>query len=220
MPSCGDEHFAVLKRAHACPGSISLIYGSSLTHRDLEAARASRMAPSEAAAIPFPNEETTPPVTKTNRDIRRSRRRKAAAAQLLYDGAVQTSKISDSARQRCAIQSSVASTMRARAVQSPPTCVDARHRSIRSATATSRLPRRNRAADAARSAAGTLCLLQQRLQRSRLGPPTRGRNDRSPPATPDAPRASFPAADPDRSGRAHRGVEGELEPSIVRQGRL
>src|ERR1700761_8338864 len=29
--------------------------------------RASRMAPSEAAAMPFPNEETTPPVTKTKR---------------------------------------------------------------------------------------------------------------------------------------------------------
>src|SRR5580692_2738689 len=29
--------------------------------------RASRMAPREAAAMPFPNEETTPPVTKTKR---------------------------------------------------------------------------------------------------------------------------------------------------------
>src|ERR1700744_2252535 len=29
--------------------------------------RASRIAPREAAAMPFPNEETTPPVTKTKR---------------------------------------------------------------------------------------------------------------------------------------------------------
>ena len=29
--------------------------------------RASRMAPSEAAAIPLPSEDTTPPVTNTNR---------------------------------------------------------------------------------------------------------------------------------------------------------
>src|SRR4051794_23505267 len=31
--------------------------------------RASRMAPKEAAAMPFPNEETTPPVTQINRVI-------------------------------------------------------------------------------------------------------------------------------------------------------
>src|SRR5271155_819643 len=31
--------------------------------------RASRIAPSEADAIPLPSEETTPPVTKTNRVI-------------------------------------------------------------------------------------------------------------------------------------------------------
>jgi hypothetical protein len=30
------------------------------------------MAPSEAAAMPFPNEETTPPVTKMNRVIEES----------------------------------------------------------------------------------------------------------------------------------------------------
>jgi hypothetical protein len=31
--------------------------------------RASSIAPRDAAAMPFPNEETTPPVTKTNRAI-------------------------------------------------------------------------------------------------------------------------------------------------------
>jgi hypothetical protein len=31
--------------------------------------RASRIAPREAAAMPFPKEETTPPVTKIKRDI-------------------------------------------------------------------------------------------------------------------------------------------------------
>src|ERR1700733_7149114 len=47
------------------PGS-TLIYGSSFTMA-MVSPRASRMAPSEAAAMPFPNEETTPPVTKTKR---------------------------------------------------------------------------------------------------------------------------------------------------------
>ena len=46
------------------PGS-TLMYGSSFTIAILRP-RASRMAPSEAAAMPFPNEETTPPVTNTN----------------------------------------------------------------------------------------------------------------------------------------------------------
>ena len=46
------------------PGS-TLMYGSSLTMAILRP-RPSRMAPSEAAAMPFPNEETTPPVTNTN----------------------------------------------------------------------------------------------------------------------------------------------------------
>src|SRR5580704_7012100 len=36
--------------------------------------RASRMAPKEAEAIPLPSEETTPPVTKTNRFIMSHRR--------------------------------------------------------------------------------------------------------------------------------------------------
>src|SRR5690348_8916659 len=34
--------------------------------------RASRIAPSEAAAMPLPNEDTTPPVTNTNRVIVKS----------------------------------------------------------------------------------------------------------------------------------------------------
>src|SRR5215831_2940654 len=46
------------------PGS-TLMYGSSFTMVTLRP-RASRMAPKEAAAMPFPNEETTPPVTNTN----------------------------------------------------------------------------------------------------------------------------------------------------------
>src|SRR6185369_10892977 len=45
------------------PGS-TLIYGSSFTIAIFRP-RASRMAPSEAAAMPFPNEETTPPVVNT-----------------------------------------------------------------------------------------------------------------------------------------------------------
>src|ERR1700681_42709 len=40
------------------------MYGSSLTSETL-ILRDSRMAASEAAAIPLPREETTPPVTKT-----------------------------------------------------------------------------------------------------------------------------------------------------------
>src|SRR5512139_129659 len=46
------------------PGS-TLMYGSSFTRVTLRP-RASRMAPSEAAAMPFPSEETTPPVTQMN----------------------------------------------------------------------------------------------------------------------------------------------------------
>ena len=49
------------------PGS-TLMYGSSLTIATLRP-RASRIAPSEAAAMPLPNEETTPPVTNTKRVI-------------------------------------------------------------------------------------------------------------------------------------------------------
>src|SRR5258708_36979219 len=53
------------------PGS-TLMYGSSLTIATLRP-RASRIAPSEAAAMPLPNEDTTPPVTKTKRVITISR---------------------------------------------------------------------------------------------------------------------------------------------------
>src|SRR6185503_16989267 len=45
------------------PGS-TLMYGSSLTRETL-ILRDSRIAAREAAAMPFPREETTPPVTKT-----------------------------------------------------------------------------------------------------------------------------------------------------------
>src|SRR5580698_884352 len=40
--------------------------------------RASRMAPKEAEAMPLPSEETTPPVTKTNRFMMGHRRLNAA----------------------------------------------------------------------------------------------------------------------------------------------
>src|SRR5579859_3703166 len=49
------------------PGS-TLIYGSSFTMLILSP-RASRIAPNEADAIPLPSEDTTPPVTNTNRVI-------------------------------------------------------------------------------------------------------------------------------------------------------
>src|ERR1700719_4066725 len=49
------------------PGS-TLMYGSSLTIATLRP-RASRIAPSEADAMPLPNEDTTPPVTNTKRVI-------------------------------------------------------------------------------------------------------------------------------------------------------
>jgi len=44
------------------------MYGSSFTMAILRP-RASRIAASEAAAMPLPNEDTTPPVTKTKRVI-------------------------------------------------------------------------------------------------------------------------------------------------------
>ena len=59
----GDEDFAVLERTDRA-GS-TLMYGSSLIMVTLRP-RDSRMAASEAAAIPFPRDETTPPVTNTN----------------------------------------------------------------------------------------------------------------------------------------------------------
>src|SRR5215469_9956333 len=49
------------------PGS-TLMYGSSLTIAIFRP-RASRIAPSDAAAMPLPNEDTTPPVTNTKRVI-------------------------------------------------------------------------------------------------------------------------------------------------------
>src|SRR6267378_2227064 len=52
------------------PGS-TFMYGSSLTIATLRP-RASRIAPSEAEAMPLPNEDTTPPVTNTKRVICKS----------------------------------------------------------------------------------------------------------------------------------------------------
>src|SRR5207237_4247185 len=54
------------------PGS-TLMYGSSL-RLVTRTPREARIAASDAAAMPFPSEETTPPVTKTNLVIRRSRK--------------------------------------------------------------------------------------------------------------------------------------------------
>ena len=59
----GDEHLAVLERL-IVPGS-TLMYGSSL-RLVTRMPREARIAASDAAAMPFPSEETTPPVTKTN----------------------------------------------------------------------------------------------------------------------------------------------------------
>ena len=62
----GDEHFAVLKRTHGA--RIDVDVGIQLHHRDLEAARLENRA-ERGAAMPLPNEETTPPVTNTKRLI-------------------------------------------------------------------------------------------------------------------------------------------------------
>ena len=59
-----DEHLAVLERAHGA--GIHVDVGIQLHHADLEAARLED-GPKEADAMPLPSEETTPPVTKTNR---------------------------------------------------------------------------------------------------------------------------------------------------------
>src|ERR1700730_8663819 len=62
--------------------------------------RASRMAPKDAEAIPLPSEETTPPVTKTNRfmmghrrlnvcrplDLKKRMLKRSQREQLEYDG--------------------------------------------------------------------------------------------------------------------------------------
>ena len=57
------EHLAVLERAHGA--GIDVDVGIELDEGDPEPARLEN-APSEAAAIPFPSEETTPPVTQIN----------------------------------------------------------------------------------------------------------------------------------------------------------
>ena len=57
----GDEHLTVLERAHGARIDVDVRVSLSIvTFRP----RASRMAANEAEAMPFPNEETTPPVTK------------------------------------------------------------------------------------------------------------------------------------------------------------
>ncbi len=60
----GDEHLAVLERAHGA--GIDVDVGVELDQGDLEP-RASSTAASEAAAMPLPREDTTPPVMKMNR---------------------------------------------------------------------------------------------------------------------------------------------------------
>src|SRR6266545_1450007 len=57
------------------PGS-TLRYGSIFSDAT-ERPRAARMLPSDAAVMPLPREEVTPPVTKTNFDIRGSCGRRA-----------------------------------------------------------------------------------------------------------------------------------------------
>ncbi len=56
------EHFAVLKRAHRA--GVDVDVGIELEKSDFEAARFEDRG-EEAAAIPLPREDTTPPVTKT-----------------------------------------------------------------------------------------------------------------------------------------------------------
>jgi hypothetical protein len=58
----GDEDLTVLERAHGA--GIDVDVGIELEVRDLDAARFEDR-PEEAAAMPLPREDTTPPVTKT-----------------------------------------------------------------------------------------------------------------------------------------------------------
>src|SRR5690554_1174375 len=60
----GDEYLAVLEGAHGA--RVHVMYGSSLSMVTLRP-RASRIAASEADAMPLPREDTTPPVTKIYR---------------------------------------------------------------------------------------------------------------------------------------------------------
>src|SRR6185437_12913156 len=66
VPSCVTKTSPCWKGL-IVPGS-TLMYGSSLTIATLRP-RASRIAPKEAAAMPLPKEDTTPPVTNTKRVI-------------------------------------------------------------------------------------------------------------------------------------------------------
>ena len=65
----GDEHLAVLVRRHR-PGSM-LMYGSNFWS-PTDSPRATRSRPIDAAAMPLPSEDTTPPVTKMKRVLGRS----------------------------------------------------------------------------------------------------------------------------------------------------
>src|ERR1700732_5078894 len=78
------------------PGS-TLMYGSSLTIAILMP-RASRIAPSEAEAMPLPNEDTTPPVTNTKRVICRSGRSRRTRSGHKIGGATTGRQVSTSAR--------------------------------------------------------------------------------------------------------------------------
>ena len=63
----GDEDLAVLERAHRARVHVDV--GVELDHGDLEAARLEDRAEARRTAMPLPSEDTTPPVTKTNRVI-------------------------------------------------------------------------------------------------------------------------------------------------------
>ena len=65
-PVISDKNLSMLKRAE-CAG-INIDIRVELLDRHLQSL-ASRSAPIEAAAIPFPRDETTPPVTKMNLGI-------------------------------------------------------------------------------------------------------------------------------------------------------
>ena len=78
----GDEDLAVLERAHR-PGS-TLMYGSNFWTCTLRP-RALSSRPSDAATMPFPSDETTPPVTKTY-FVGRSRARRPSAVELRRTG--------------------------------------------------------------------------------------------------------------------------------------
>ena len=60
-----DEDFTMLKGTHG--SRIHVDVGIQFDHADLESGVLPEWPPRDAEAIPLPSEETTPPVTKTNR---------------------------------------------------------------------------------------------------------------------------------------------------------